>query len=87
MASVNYNIMKEMQVLYKEGLVQSFEDVFTYVQKSTIAREIGMGIQRFDKKKAHPGSFTPLELENLADAFGMDVENVKKLCRSAGKGK
>lgn len=83
--SVNYNIMKEMNVLYKEGLVKTFEDVFKFVHKSTVSKEIGMGNKRFDQKRIKPESFTPQEMENLADAFCMDVEDVKKLCGSAGK--
>jgi hypothetical protein len=79
MPDVSQNIIAAMYVLHKEGLVTSLDDVLKFVPVRAVAEILSMSNERFKKKVAAPKTFTDLEVQKLADAFGMEWRQVKRM--------
>ena len=62
-----------------DGSFTKFEDIFSIIPPTNIAKDISISFEGFKNRKSRPGSFTLDELIRLADIIGIHVESVIKL--------
>lgn len=58
--------------LIQDGTIITFSDIFEYVPKSTIAKDLQMHFNTLQSRIDQPGSFSIQELSKLSDLFEID---------------
>jgi hypothetical protein len=64
-----YDIIK---VLIEAGKITSIQDIFTYIPKTIVYKDLGINFNRFDRAIIDPSIFRLAELKELAKMFNMD---------------
>lgn len=71
-----YELLREM---YLAGEIRSLEDIFNYVAKSVVARDMGMTRARFSALLLRPGGFTIKEIYLLGRLAGIKERQIYEL--------
>lgn len=61
-----------VRVLFNAGSIKSIRDVFQFIPKTTVYKDLGINFNRFDRAIVDPSIFRMQELIELADLFGVD---------------
>ena len=65
-----------IKVLIESGHIKSFPDIFQYIPKTTVYRDLGVNFNRFSNAIFDPSQFRMNELLNLADMLEMDPKKI-----------
>lgn len=86
-----YGIIK---ALIQSGHVRSFREIFNYIPKTVVYRDLGVNFNRFSRAILDPSKFTLGELRTLAEFFEIDTKQMidmtyaqPLMARSRSKGK
>jgi hypothetical protein len=66
-----YDIIKMM---IAAGKIKSFADIFIYIPKTTVYKDLGINFNRFARAIADPSLFRLQELLTLANLFGVEAK-------------
>lgn len=58
--------------LILDGTIKTFGDIFEYVPKSTVAKDLKMHFNTFQSRLNHTGTFSIQELTTLAELLAVD---------------
>ena len=61
-----------VRVLLETGHIKSFPDIFYYIPKTTVYKNLGVNFNRFSKAIYDPSIFRMEELKEIAELFGID---------------
>jgi hypothetical protein len=73
MADPRYGAVK---VLIESGHVKSIQDIFQYIPKTTVYKDLGINYNRFDRAIINPAIFRLEELVVLAELFDVDAKKM-----------
>lgn len=62
-----------IKVLIEAGHIKSIRDIFQYIPKTTVYKDLGINFHRFDRAIGDPSIFRMQELVVLAELFGVDA--------------
>jgi hypothetical protein len=62
-----------IKLLIEAGRIQSIKDIFTFIPKTTVYKDLGINFNRFDRAITDPSIFRMQELITLAELFGVDA--------------
>jgi hypothetical protein len=65
-----YDIVKMM---IAAGKIKSFSDIFIYIPKTTVYKDLGINFNRFCRAISDPSLFKGKELLTLAELFGIEA--------------
>jgi hypothetical protein len=65
-----------IKVLIEQGLITSIQDIFKYIPKTTVYKDLGINFNRFDRAILDPSLFRMEELITLADLFNVDSAKI-----------
>ena len=65
--------------MYEKGRVRSFNDIFKYIPKSIVAKDLGMKVDRFNKLMNRVKKFTFEDMELIADFCEMEFDIMLEL--------
>jgi hypothetical protein len=65
-----------IRVLIQSGHIKSFRDIFQFIPKTVVYRDLGVNFNRFSRAIIDPAKFTLEELRTLADFFGVDTKTM-----------
>ena len=68
-----------VKVLIETGHITSIRDIFQFIPKTTVYKDLGINFNRFERAIADPSIFKMQELVDLADMFGELKERAKGL--------
>lgn len=68
-----YNAIK---VLIESGHIQSIQDIFQFIPKTTVYKDLGINFNRFDRAILDPSIFRLEELKELAELFDVDARKL-----------
>jgi len=71
-----YDLIKPM---IADGKVQSFNDVFKYIPKTVVARDLGKKVDRFTELMNQVEDFTLGEMFFMGKLFGLNEAEILKL--------
>lgn len=76
MRDARYDIIKS---LLRDGKVRTFSDIFLYVPKTIVARDLGTKVDRFTKLMNKVESFTLEEIFTIGKFCNMDEKEMLSL--------
>jgi len=62
-----------IKVLIEAGHIKSISDIFIFIPKTVVYKDLGANYNRFDKAIINPSLFKLQELMILAEFFGIDA--------------
>ena len=62
-----------IEPMYKRGEIKVFTDIFKYVYKSVLAKDLGKEKGLFNELIKNPNGFTYMEVKKMANNFEMEV--------------
>lgn len=62
-----------IKVLIEAGHIKSIRDIFHFIPKTTVYRDLGINYNRFYRAIYDPSIFRLVELVRLAELFGLDA--------------
>jgi hypothetical protein len=65
-----------VRVLLETGHIKSFPDIFQYIPKTTVYKDLGVNFNRFGRTIYDPSIFTMGELREIAELFGFDPKKL-----------
>lgn len=65
-----------IKILIESGHIQSIRDIFQFIPKTTVYRDLGVNFNRFDRAIRDPSIFRLAELRELAELFGIDAKKM-----------
>ena len=65
-----------IRVLIQSGHIKSFRDIFQFIPKTVVYRDLGVNFNRFSRAIIDPAKFTLEELRTLAEFFGVDTRTM-----------
>jgi hypothetical protein len=65
-----------IRVLIQSGHIKSFRDIFQFIPKTVVYRDLGVNFNRFSRAIIDPAKFTLEELRTLAEFFGVDTKKM-----------
>jgi hypothetical protein len=71
MVDPRYGVIK---VLFESGHLKSIEDIFQFIPKTTVYKDLGVNFNRFDRAIHDPSIFRLAELRELAEMFNIDAK-------------
>jgi len=71
---VQDNRYSTISVLIESGHVKSFRDIFQFIPKTTVYKDLGVNFNRFSKGVHDPSAFSMKELMVLAEMFGINAK-------------
>lgn len=60
-----------VQSVYKDGKIQKFRDIFKYLPKSVLARDLNLNYRSFVSKVNAPGRFTVSDIARMEEFIGI----------------
>jgi hypothetical protein len=63
-----------IKVLVNSGHISSFRDIFNYIPKTIVYKDLHVNFNRFSRAIHNPALLTMKELMALADLFGIDAK-------------
>ena len=65
-----------VRVLIETGHIKSFPDIFHYIPRTTVYKDLGVNFNRFSKAIYDPSMFRMEELKEIAELFGIDPKKM-----------
>jgi hypothetical protein len=65
-----------ISVLIQSGHIKSFRDIFDYIPKTIVYKDLGVNFNRFSRATIDPSDLTLNELRTLAEFFGVDPKKI-----------
>jgi hypothetical protein len=65
-----------IKVLIENGHINSIKDIFLYIPKTTVYKDLGINFNRFDRAIIDPSIFRLEELFVLAELFDVDAKKI-----------
>ncbi len=65
-----------IKVLIDAGHIKCIRDIFVFIPKTIVYKDLGANFNRFDKAIIDPSLFKLKELITLADMFGVDAKRM-----------
>jgi hypothetical protein len=65
-----------IKVLKNSGHIKTFRDIFNYIPKTVVYKDLAVNFKRFSKAIINPASLTLGELQTLADFFEIDAKEI-----------
>lgn len=65
-----------IKILIESGHIKSIKDIFTYIPKTTVYRDLGVNFNRFDRAINDPSVFRMQELIILSELFQVDAKKL-----------
>lgn len=65
-----------VRVLLETGHIKSFLDIFLYIPKTTVYKDLGVNFKRFCRAIHDPSVLTMGELKEIAEMFGIDPKKL-----------
>ena len=65
-----------IKVLIQSGHIKSFRDIFNYIPKTVVYKDLGVNFNRFSKAINDPAGFSMGELRTLAEFFAVDTKKL-----------
>lgn len=65
-----------IKVLIESGHIKSFRDIFQFIPKTIVYRDLGVNFNRFSRAIIDPARFTLDELRTMAEFFGIDTKTM-----------
>ena len=62
-----------IKVLIESGHIKSIREIFQFIPKTTVYKDLGINFNRFDRAIVDPSIFKMQELVILAEMFGVDA--------------
>ena len=62
-----------IKVLIESGHIKSIREIFQFIPKTTVYKDLGINFSRFDRAIVDPSIFRMQELVVLAELFGVDA--------------
>jgi hypothetical protein len=66
----------DIKVLYEGGRIKYFTDIFRQVSKTSVARNLGIRVDRFNKYLEDVGTFVTGDLVRLASLCGLEFDAI-----------
>jgi hypothetical protein len=63
-----------IKVLIDSGHIKSIKDIFIYIPKTTVYKDLGVNFNRFDRAIQDPSIFRMQELVVLAELFNVEAK-------------
>jgi hypothetical protein len=63
-----------IKVLIESGHITSIRDIFHFIPKTTVYKDLGVNFNRFDRAILDPAIFRVEELKELAEMFEVDAK-------------
>jgi hypothetical protein len=80
-----------IKVLIQSGHIKSFRDIFNYIPKTVVYKDLRVNFNRFSKAVNDPAGLSLAELRTLAEFFEVDTKKLIDMAfeqmTSAGKTK
>ena len=73
-----YSVIRSM---YEKGNIQSFTDIFIYSNKTVVAKDMGMRVDKFNKFLNKIEAFTLEHIDRIAFLCDMDLDVMIQLWR------
>lgn len=67
---------ESIKVLIESGHVKSIRDIFLYIPKTTVYKDLGINFNRFNRAILDPAIFRMQELIVLAELFNVDAKKM-----------
>lgn len=68
-----YEVIK---LLIEAGKITSIREIFIYIPKTTVYKDLGINFNRFDRAIVDPSIFKLAELRKLAEMFEVDARRI-----------
>lgn len=68
-----------IETMIQIGKIRTWSDIFTYIPKTVVAKDLGKKVDRFNELVADPAQFRLYEIESLACFFEIDIEVLLRL--------
>jgi len=65
-----------IKVLIESGHIKCIRDIFQYIPKTVVYRDLGINFNRFDRAIRDPSIFRLAELRELAEMFRVDAKKL-----------
>ena len=65
-----------IKVLIESGHIKSIREIFQFIPKTTVYRDLGVNFNRFDRAIHDPSIFRIQELVILAELFQVDAKKL-----------
>lgn len=65
-----------VRVLFETGHIKSFRDIFLYIPKTTVYKDLGINFDRFVRAIDDPSIFRLKELKTIGELFGIDPKEI-----------
>jgi len=62
-----------IKVLIEAGHIKTIQDIFQFIPKTTVYRDLGINYNRFNRAILNPSIFRLGELRQLAEMFNIDA--------------
>ena len=73
MSDQRYSTIK---VLIQSGHIKIFRDIFDFIPKTVVYKDLGVNFNRFNKAILDPARFTLAELRTMAEFFDVDTKKM-----------
>jgi hypothetical protein len=68
-----------IKVLIEKEHIKTFNDIYNYIPKSNLARELNMNTDRMTQLMEHPEKFTLEKLVKIAGVLDVDFKTILEL--------
>ncbi|HTR31582.1 MAG TPA: hypothetical protein VMH27_20060 [Puia sp.] len=69
----------DVKMMFEEGKLHRLEDIFDYVNRSTVAKDLGKKRDTLNRLMENPDRFTFGEARSLAELCGLNIIEILKL--------
>ena len=70
---------RDVRMMFEEGKLRRLEDIFDYVTRSTVAKDLGKKRETLNRLIENPDRFTFRDIRSLAEMFGLTVNEILTL--------
>lgn len=65
-----------IKVLIQSGHIKSIRDIFQFIPKTIVYKDLGVNFNRFNRAIIDPSKFTLAELRTLGEFFGVETRTM-----------
>lgn len=71
------------RIMYARGHIRTFDELFKYIPKTVVAKDLGINLALFNKKLLRPVDFTIGQIDRMAELYGIAAATLIKFAREA----
>ena len=72
-------IYRDVKMMFEEGKLQRLEDIFDYVNRSTVAKDMGKKRDTLSRLTENPDRFTLRDIRSFAELCGLTLNEILTL--------